>query len=112
MKTRGSKYYSLRCMVMNASQSLNAKEEILAATTRGHSISRKVCGLQIHSEAGSSGSNHGNQISIQEGLLLRNPPVVIQAAFQFVSTHPFFFVVFLFCRFHLQTSMPASLLVA
>lgn len=43
MKTRGSKY-SLRCMVMNASQSLNARN-LLAATTRGHSISRKVCGV-------------------------------------------------------------------
>lgn len=91
MKTRGSKY-SLRCMVMNASQSLNARN-LLAATTRGHSISRKVCGvcgsiLELRFKSwertvGSPNINTGRSVAPK-------PPVVVRAAFQFVST-PFFF---------------------
>lgn len=56
-----------------------------------------AAGVRIHSRAGSSGSNHGN---IDTGRSVApKPPVVVRAAFQFVSTHPFF-IFFFICRFH------------
>lgn len=69
--------------------------------TRSFYFKEGVWDVRIHS--GNELLDH--QISIQEGLLLRNPPVVVRAAFQFVSTHPFFLKSFFYLPF---PSIPAG----